>query len=172
MISIFQIDKSGGDIFGKDYSVVLVLNKKEIYGVNIPKSIKDNLVNLFKKGELKIGGYSKKKNKNRFRLRFHTAVVIKLIEKSIYDLGFVEDVSFQICNDFDGHFHEIKDMIFKHISKLVSSMKPEDIVQTKFRKPSLIDEAGQNFRNNEKSKIGNYNFVELNLEDLIKIIKK
>ncbi len=60
MITLFQIDKSGGDIFEKDYSIVLILNKKEIYGVNIPKSIKDRLVNLFKKGELNINHYSEK----------------------------------------------------------------------------------------------------------------
>ncbi len=87
-------------------------------------------------------------------------------------MRFVEKVNFQICNDFDGHFHEIKDMIFKHISKIIYDMKPEDIVQTKFQKPSLIDDSGKAFRNNEKDKMKNYNFVKLNLEELIKIIKK
>lgn len=143
MVTIFQIDKSGGDIFEKDYSVVLILNKEEVYGYNIPKSIKDNLIYQFKQGNLNINSHSEKKKKNRFRLRFHTAIVIKLIEKAIYDLGSVEDVNFQICNDFDGHFHEIKDMIFKHIFKLIPNLKLEDIIQTKFQKPSLIDSAGK-----------------------------
>jgi hypothetical protein len=172
MITLFQIDKSGGDIFEKDYSIVLVLNKEDVYGVNIPKKIKDPLVNLFKKGELNINRHSEKKKKNRFRLRFHTAIVIKLIEKTIYDLGAIEEVDFQICNDFDGHFHEIRDMIFKHISKLIPDLKPEDIVQTKFPKPSLIDDAGKIFRNNDKDKLREFNIVKLNLEKLIKIIKK
>ena len=143
-----------------------------MYGVNIPKAIKDKLVNLFKKGELNINHYSEKKKKNRFRLRFHTAIVIKLIEKAIKDIGFINEVNFQICNDFDGHFHEIKDMIFKHVSKLISNFKPEDIVQTKFQKPSLIDDAGKMLRNNEKEKIKQFNIIQLNLEELIKIIKK
>ena len=172
MITLFQIDKSGGDIFEKDYSIVLVLNKKEIYGVNVPKSIKDSLVNLFKKGELNINHYSEKKKKNRFRLRFHTAIVIKLIKKAIYDLGSIDEVSFQICNDFDGHFHEIKDMIFKHISKLIPNIKYEDLVQVKFQKPSLIDDSGKDFRNNDQNKLKNYNQVKLNLDELIKIIKR
>jgi hypothetical protein len=62
------------------------------------------LTNLFKRGDLRINHHSEKKKKNRFRLRFHTAVVIKLIEKAIYDLGAIDEVSFQVCNDFDGHF--------------------------------------------------------------------
>ncbi|MBU2616758.1 MAG: hypothetical protein KKB79_02120 [Nanoarchaeota archaeon] len=171
-ITVFQIDKSGGDIFEKDYSIVLILNKKEVYGVNIPKKIKDELVNLFKKGELNINHNSKKKRKNRFRLRFHTIVVIKLIEKALYDLGSIDEVNMLICNDFDGHFHEIQDMIFKNIFKLIPSLKLEDIIQTKFQKPSLIDDAGKAFRNNDKDKLKDYNLVKLNLIELIKIIKK
>jgi hypothetical protein len=52
MITLFQIDKSGNDIFERDYSIVLVLDKKEVYGINIPQSIKDNLNYLFKRGDL------------------------------------------------------------------------------------------------------------------------
>jgi len=171
-ITLFQIDKSGGDIFEKDYSVMLVLNREMVYGVNIPQKIKDPLTNLFKRSELKINHHSDKKKKNRFRLRFHTAVVIKLIEKAIYDLGSVEEVSFQVCNDFDGHFNEIKDMIFKNISKLIPSLKLEDIVQTKFPKPSLIDDAGRAFRSRNKEKLMDYNKIDLNLDELINIIRK
>lgn len=169
MITLFQIDKSGGDIFEKDYSIVLIVNKQEIYGINIPKSIKDNLVNQYRKGNLNIKGYSEKKSKNRFRLRFHTAIVIKLLEIAIKDLGFVDEVNIQICNDFDGHFHEIKDMIFKNISRLIPLLKPEDIVQTKFQKPSLIDDAGKAFRDNN---IKGFNIIKLNIDELIRIIKK
>jgi hypothetical protein len=172
VIALFQIDKSGGDIFDKDYSVILVLNRKFVYGVNIPQKIKDPLTNLFKQGELNINHYSYKKKKNRFRLRFHTAVVIKLIEKVICDLGSVDEVSLQICNDFDGHFNEIKDMIFKNVSIIIPSLKLENIVQTKFQKPSLIDDAGKLFRNREKEKLKDYNKVSLNLNELIKIVKK
>ena len=171
-ITLFQIDKSGGDIFDKDYSVILVLNRESVYGINIPQKIKDPLTNLFKQGGLNINHHSNKKKKNRFRLRFHTAVVIKLIEKAIYDLGSVENVSFQICNDFDGHFNEIKDMVFKNISRIIPSLKLEDIVQTKFQKSSLIDAAGKSFRNKEKEKLKDYIKINLNLDELIKIVKK
>jgi len=114
-ITLLRIDKFGGDIFEKDYSTVLTLNKEQVYGVNIPKKIKDSLVSEFKKGHLKIDHSSDKKKKNRFRLRFHTAIIIKIIERVVYDLGKVEDLAIEICNDFDGHFNEIKDMIFKNI---------------------------------------------------------
>jgi hypothetical protein len=172
MIVLMQIDKSGGDIFEKDYSVVLVLNKKEIYGINIPKSIKDSLVSLFKRRKLKINNKSEKQRKKRFRLRFHTAIVIKLIEKAVYDLGFVDEMSIQICNDFDGHFHEIQDMVFKNIVDLIPSIKIEDIVQTKFQKPSLIDDSGKALRSNDKEKIKGFHILKLNLDELIQIIRK
>jgi hypothetical protein len=173
MITLIQIDKSGGDLFEKDYSIVLVLNKKDIYGVNIPKEIKDNLVYLFRQGKFNIDcKVSDKKRKNRFRLRFHTAIVIVLLKKAVSDSRNIGEINIQICNDFDGHFHEIKDMIFKHISKIVPSLKPEDILQTKFQKPSLIDDAGKVFRNNDKSKLKDYKQIKLNLEELIEIIKK
>lgn len=178
MVTLFQVDKSGGDIFEKDYSIVLIANKKEIYGVNIPKQIKDHLIYLFKKGDLNINSHSEKRRKNRFRLRFHTAIVIKLIEIAIKDLGFVDtikdmiNVNLQICNDFDGHFHEIKDMVFKHLCKLIPEFKPEDIVQAKFQKPSLIDDAGKSFRANDNEKLRNFHVLKLNLEELIKVIRK
>jgi len=171
-ITLFQIDKSGGDIFEKDYSIVLVVNRESVYGINISKEIKDKLIYYYKKGDLNINSHSEKKKKKRFMIRFHTSVVIKLIEKAIKDLGYIEEMNVQICNDFDGHFHEIKDMVFKNLSRLISNLKPEDIVQTKFSKSSLIDRAGKSFRNNDREELKNYNKVKLNLEELINLIKK
>ena len=172
MVTLIRIDKSGGDIFEKDYSIVLTLDKKDVYGVNIPQKIKDSLVSDFKKGNLNINHTSNKKKRNRFRLRFHTAIIIKLIEKAIYDLGAVDEIAIEICNDFDGHFHEIKDMIFKHIIKLIPSLNKEDIIPTKFQKPSLIDNAGKDFRAKDGNKLKGYTEINLNLEELYKIIKK
>jgi len=171
-VTLFQVDKSGSDVFEKDYSLVLVLNKKDVYGVNIPQNIKDGLVYLFKSGGLNINHHSGKQKKNRFRIRFHTSVIIKLIEKAIYDLGFVDSISIELCNDIDGHFNEIKDMIFKNISKLVPSLKLEDIVQTKFQKPSMIDDAGRSFRNKDKERLRDCTKINLNLDELIRIVKK
>ena len=172
MTNLFQIDKSGNDVLEKDYSMILVLNKKEVYGINIPQSIKDKLVYLFRKGDLNINHHSDKQKKNRFKIRFHTAVIIILINQAIRDLGYAEEISIELCNDIDGHFHEIKDMIFKHFIKLIPSLKPEDIVLTKFHKPSMIDDAGVAFRTKNKEKLKEYVSVKLDLEELIKIIKK
>ena len=172
MITLFQIDKSGNDIFDKDYSIVLLLNKKEGYGINLPQKMKDDLVSSFKKGELNINAPSDKAKKNRLRIRFHTAIIILLIEKAIRDLGYLEDVNIEICNDIDGHFHEIKDMVFKHFTKLIPNLRPEDIVSTRFQKPSAIDELGRIFRANDREKIKSYNNLKLDFHDLFKIIRK
>jgi len=172
MVTIFQIDKSGGDIFNKDYSIVLVVNKEKVYGINVPQNIKDDLIYQFKQGNLNIDYHSAKKRKNRFRLRFHTSITIKLLEKAIKNLGFIGEVNIQICNDFDGHFHEIKDMVFKHLIRLISSLKPEDIIQAKFQKPSLIDDAGKDFSSKNKEKLKDYITIDLDLKELTKIIKR
>ena len=172
MINLFQIDKSGNDLFEKDYSIALLLNKKEVYGINIPQKIKDDLISSLKKGELNINAPSEKSKKNRLRIRFHTAVIIALIEQAIADLGYADEVHIEICNDIDGHFHEIKDMIFKHFTKIIPSLKPEDIISTKFQKPSLIDEAGKAFRTNNREKIRQYHNIKLNFQILFNRIKK
>ncbi len=91
----------------------------------------------------------------RFRLRFHTAVVIELIKKAVKN----NELSIQMCNDFDSHFHEIKNMIYDHISK-IAKLKPEDILQTKFSKPSFIDLAGKDIR---KGEFKDYNIVKLDI---------
>ena len=171
-ITLIQVDKSGSDIFEKDYSIVIVVNKKYVYGINIPQQIKDKLMSSFKKGDLNINDSSEKKRKNRFRLRFHTAVVIKLIEKAIFDQGHIEEVSFEICNDFDGHFHEIKNMVFANLSKIIPTLAPEDILSTKFQKPSLIDDAGKAFRNRDKEKLNDYESVSLNYAEIYRMIRK
>ncbi len=171
-ITLFQIDKSGSDLFEKDYSVILVVNKKEIYGINIPQKLKDDVISNFKRGKLNIFGPTEKAKKNRFRIRFHTAVIIQLINKAIKDLGYVDEVVIELCNDIDGHFHEIKYMLFNHFIKLIPSFKLEDIVRTKFEKPSLIDEAGKAFRNNDKNNLKDYIQTNLKTEELINLIKK
>lgn len=170
MITLFQVDKSGRDILDKDYSVVLIVNKREAYGVNISQEIKDAVSHEFNKGHLWKSVKSPKTGRMRLRVRFHTAIVILLIRKAVIDLGSIDDLNIEICNDFDGHFHEIKDMIYMNISKLIPTLKREDIIMTKFQKPSLIDEVAANFR--KKDKNPEYTHLKIDLDALIKIIKK
>ena len=42
-IDVFEIDKSGFDLFNQDYSIIVVKNNKEVFGVNIPQRVRDNL---------------------------------------------------------------------------------------------------------------------------------
>lgn len=60
-------------------------------------------------------------------------------------------------------------MIYDHISK-TNSISKEDIVQTKFDKPSKIDNAGKRYRNNENTQSDI--IFELNFNDLPKYYKK
>ena len=171
MITLMQIDKSGREIFEKDYSIALIKDKTKVYGVNIPQDIKDKLMHLFNTNQLKIKSISTKKDKTRFRIRVHTTIIILLIKKVIEEGKNIDDVNIQICNDIDGHFHEIKEMIYAHISRIVPTLKKEDIIQAKFSKSSMVDISAKNIR--EKTKESkNYNLLKLNLEELLNIIKK
>src|SRR3989344_2855451 len=123
MITLFQIDKFGNDLFEKNYSVVLIVNQKQVYEINISQKIKEDLNYQFNNNLLNIKADSDKKKKNRFRLRFHTAIIIQIIQRALRDLKDIDEVNFQICNDFDGHFHEIKDMIYTNISLLIPKLK-------------------------------------------------
>ncbi|MDO8460301.1 MAG: hypothetical protein Q7S74_04285 [Nanoarchaeota archaeon] len=171
MITLFQIDKSGRDIFEKDYSIALILNKKEIYGINVPQDVKDMITSLYKQGKLWKLGKNEKTDKMRLRIRLHTTIIILLMQKAIKDLGYLDDLNVEICNDFDGHFHEIRDMIYKNISKIVSSFRPEDIIQTRFQKPSMVDTAARNLRERNKE-AKEYNILKLNIEELTNLIRK
>ncbi|MEK6926902.1 MAG: hypothetical protein AABX11_00570 [Nanoarchaeota archaeon] len=171
MINLIQIDKSGSDILEKDYSIVLIINKNNIYGINIPQKLKDKVLH-----EFNLGNLFKKTNKNtyrtRLRVRLHTATVILLLRKGILDLKIAGDIVLEICNDFDGHFHEIKDMIHKHLIKLIPSINSWDILQVKFVKPSFIDEVGEKIRKRDINKLENYHSVEIKAEELIEILRK
>jgi hypothetical protein len=165
MITVFQIDKSGNDIFEKDYSISLLKNNEEVYGINIPQKIKDKIIYLFNNNSLNITG------KLRLKIRFHTAIIILLLNKAIRDEGFIEEINIQVCNDIDGHFNEIKDMIYDNLSKLISTIKRENIVQTKFSRYSLVNTATRNIREkNNKSK--DYLLLKINEEELVKIVQK
>ncbi len=172
VISLFQIDKSGSEVFDKDYSIALIKDKQIIYGVNVPQHVKDQLIHLFNTHQLGIGSGNLKRDRLRFKIRSHKALIILLLLKAIKDAGYAEEVNIEICNDIDGHFHEIKDMIFKHLSKLIPALSPEDIVQAKFQKPSLIDTVAKNLHDRNKEKTKDYNILKIDLEELIKLVKK
>ncbi len=172
MLTLIQIDKSGSDLFEKDYSVVITVNKKEVYGVNIPQELKDKIIHNFKQGSLRIKGTSDKTTKNRLRMRFHTAVIILLIKKALYDLGDIGDISLEVCNDFDGHFHELGDMLFTQLQRLVPTILREDIVLARFQKPSLIDNAGKAFRLKDKEKLRDFTQVKIEFDEIYRLIKK
>jgi len=165
MITLFQIDKSGNDIFEKDYSISLVKNKEEIYGINIPQKIKDKITYLFNNKSLRVT------DKLRLKIRFHTAIIISLLNKAIRDEGFLEEVNIQICNDIDGHFNEIKDMVYYNLSKLIPSLKREDIVQTKFSRYSLVNTVAKDIRE-KNNRTKDYTLLRIDEEELVNLIQK
>lgn len=174
MITEIKIDKSGRDIFEKDYSIAIVKDGEEVYGVNIPQDIKDKVSHEFNRGSLwkREERMSERNNILRLKIRFHTFVIYLLIKKVLFDMGNADKLSLLVCNDFDGHFHEIKETLFNHLSKLIPSFKKEDIILARFPKPNLLDTAAKNIRANNKKETLLYHLVKLNEEELINLIKK
>ncbi len=157
MVHVFQIDKSGKDIFENDYSIALVANKKEIYGINIPLSLKNLL----------LAQQLSKKERLRLKIRLHTIIIILLIKKAILELK-PNELNIQICNYIDGHFHEIKDMTFYHLNKMYPNLKKEDIIQAKFDKKALINKVAKNLR---ERKLFDYNRLEVNKKEIRQMLR-
>jgi hypothetical protein len=156
-ITLLQIDKSGRMIDQKNYSIVVVKNNEEVYGVNVPQQLKNRILDYYNKG------YLGEISRFRFLLRFHVAVLIQVLNMAIINS---EKISIEICNDFDGHFHEIKNMLICN----VISLKHANFVLAKFSKPSIIDLACKRFR--QKKLIKSDFLIKLDINKLIRIIKK
>lgn len=170
MINLPQIDKSGRDVFEKDYSVVL-LDKTKVYGINIPQNIKDRIIHEYNLGNLWKKETDSKRYRMRLRVRFHTAMVFLLIKKYLSENKTESNIIIEICNDYDGHFHEIRDMIYKNLIKIILSFRFEDILQVKFNKPSLIDKVAANFRK-RVHEVQNYHQLNIDINELLRILKK
>jgi len=112
MITLFEVDKSGCEIFEKDYSIAIVKNKEVVYGINVPQNIRDILLHLFNSRQIKMNSTNSRKEKLRFKIRTHVSLIIYLIREAIKEMGYVDKIRIEICNDIDGHFNEIKDMIY------------------------------------------------------------
>jgi len=164
-IDLFEIDKAGNHVLERNYSIIVVLNQKDVYGFCIPQYTQDILIGEFNKELLNI------KSRRRFKIRFHTSIIILLLKESIKRRKKLNP-KIEICNDIDGHLHEIKDMIFKNLIKDIPNLKKENIVRQKFLKESLVDQAARHFYKKDKNKLRNYNICDLKLEDLRKLIKK
>lgn len=164
-INLFEIDKAGNHVLERNYSIAVVLNQEEVYGFCVPQQIQDILINNFRKGLFKI------KNRKRFKIRFHTSIIILLLKQAIKRRKILNP-KIEICNDIDGHLHEIKDMIFKNLVKEIPNLKKENIVRQKFLKESLVDQAAKHFHKRNRNKLKDYNVCELKLDDLKELIKK
>ena len=108
-IDLFQADKAGDDPLTKDYSIAVILNKENVYGYRVLQKTQDVLISEFKQGLLNID------KRLRFKLRFHTSIIILILKKIMENNSKANRCQIEICNDYDSHFHEIKDMIFKNL---------------------------------------------------------
>lgn len=165
---IIQIDKSGVDITEDNYSVAVLVDKKYKFGCNIDTKLKQKIIIDYDSGKLGLYGKSAKKAKKQFRIRFHTTIVILTLQNALQKIPKNSQIHIEMCNDYDGHFHEIKNMIFDHISR-THNLTEESIVQTKFDKPSKVDQLGQDLR---KGNVTGIEQTKLDYKNLVKYLKK
>lgn len=167
-VDVFEVDKSGDDVLTINYSIVLIKNDKIPYGYRIPSSIQKELINDFKEGLLGI------KNKINFKVRFHTKIIILLLKEAIKGRKPNNPCKILICNDLDGHFHEIRDMIVKNLKNQMPNLKKENITQAYFNKDSLINKVAKALNNRNNKILQKYNVIkcDFKLNILRDIIKK
>src|SRR4030042_1121972 len=147
MIVLIEIDKSGSDFFEKGYSIAVVKDKTEVYGYKVSQEITDRLLHLFKNNELGIdtSKFNKSKQRVRIKVRAHSACIILIIKEIIKDFGGFENLVINICNDIDGHFDDIRSMLYSHLKYDVPSLDmKEHITRAIFPKNSLVNIAAKN----------------------------
>ena len=165
-IDLFEIDVAGNDALNKNFSVVVVLNQKEVYGFRVPVKILDQLTTEFNKGLLNL------KNKLMFKIRLHQTILILLLQMAIKRRRKTNKCKLEICNDMDGHFHNIKYRIFEKLKGKMPTLEKDNIVMQKFLKESLVNQAAHNFYINNKKKLKEYNVCNFSIDDLRELIKK
>jgi len=171
-IIFIQIDKTGDDILNQGYSVIVAKNLKKIYYYRIPNKIKEKLIGEFHQGVFNIDTTSKTKSKLRFKIRFHTACAILIIKEIIKGQEKKEDIALNVCNDFDSHIHEIKEMLYSNLTKYIPKIKREKINRAKFSRDSSISVASRNIFNKRKKETKNYKHINLDIQELRNIIEK
>ncbi len=163
---LFQADKAGDDTLTKDYSIAVVLNKEKVYGYRVLQKTQDTLINEFKRGLLGVD------KRLRFKLRFHTSIIILILKQISIKNNKSNQCQIEICNDYDSHFHEIKDMILKNLKRDIPNLKKEGIVMQKFPKDSLVNKAAHNLYKKNNEELKDYNLCNLGINDLRELIKK
>jgi len=167
-IDLFEIDKSGSDLLNRDYSVVVVKNNQTVFGYKIEQHVKDELTNQFRKGLLNISN----DNVLNFKIRFHTAIIILLMKEAIKRREKLDECKVLICNDYDGHFHEIKDMFFTNLKPEMPTLDREKIIMAKFPPESLIQRAAKSVYKGDKEEMSRFNLYHFDIEQLKDLIKK
>lgn len=173
-VVLIDIDKSGSDFFEKDYSIAAIVNKEEVYGYKVTQKLKDRLLYLFRNNKLGLdtSKFSKNKQRVRLKVRAHSACIILLIKEILKDIGGFDNVVIHICNDIDGHFPDIRAMVYSNLKPdIVNLDAREHIIQFQFPKNSPVDVAAKKIRENNKD-TSLYNLPQLPIDELIKIIKK
>ncbi len=171
-IDLFEIDKSGYDVMERDYAIVVVKNNKLVYGYKINQKCRDDLVRELNQGHLGINDTKGKIDRLRFKIRLHTAIIILLMKEAVKKREILNDCKILICNDIDGHFQEIKEMLFYHIKVDIPNLEKINIIKSKFPKESLVNVSAKAFRERDTSKTNNYIECSFKFEDLKNIIKK
>ncbi len=169
-IDLFQIDKAGDDPLTKDYTISVVLNKERVFVYKIPQNVQDVLINEFKKERL--GLSNSKHGRLTFKLRIHCTIIILIIKEILKKNNLTDRHHIELCNDYDGHIHEIKDMLFKNLKRDMINLNKEDIVRQKFDKNSLVNMSAYYFYTNNLDQIKDYYICKFKIEDLRDIIKK
>lgn len=170
-LDLYEIDKSGSNPIEKDYSIAIVKDQKTVFGFSLPQRYIDRIVSDYNKGYLGLNNKTKIDRKN-FAIRVHTSLLIIILKKVTQKREILNECKFLICNDIDGHFHEIKHRIFEHLKSTMPTLDKINILQQKFTKDSLVNTAAKAFREKNIDLTCKYNNCNISYDELFSYIKK
>lgn len=114
MKDIICIDVSGKDILDPHFSICVVLNDKHRYGYRFEQIIQDKLKSGYNSGAYNL---KQKKNYINLKIRLYSAIVCLLLEYILSSQNISLDCIIFMCNDFDGHFNDIRQFLLSNLSQ-------------------------------------------------------
>lgn len=165
-MDLYKIDVTGDDIFNKGYGIIVLYNNKQVYGYKFSSEMQSEIRNNFKGG---CYGFS---NSKIIKPRVYCAV-LSLILKQVSEENQTHDEEFDLhlCNDFDGHQHDIIQFL-KDITKnmlIFKDISTDNYHFTKHPKKSKIQKFSLQLSKGDWTEI---NKVKIDERELHKLIAK
>jgi len=160
----FEVDVSGEDLLGKDYTICIANNNGIIKGFKFDNDMINILSSRY--GQKIYKRYPKsQKGKATFKIRLYCIVIYYLI-KTLK----IKDISLTLCRDFQGREEDIKKSLKFFIEEVLALKLADRIYFDKLSPNSNAHKYAYLMRQDTKNKMSTY--LKISIEDIEKWLKK